>query len=115
MVMPISPDYSAQTNGTRDLKPSQQADQVLRQLVPSIGVTATTLDPDTLMEPMLRINDTLRSYSLHFEMHSDHDRLITRIVDAETGDLIRQIPAEEVLRISEHLDLIQGLLIQQEA
>jgi flagellar protein FlaG len=30
--------------------------------------------------------------------------LVTKLVDQESGDLIRQVPAEEVLRMAEQLD-----------
>lgn len=52
---------------------------------------------------------------LAFSVDEDTGRSIVKITDAETGDLIRQIPAEEMLEIARSLDKMQGVLLQQKA
>ncbi|WP_244179851.1 flagellar protein FlaG [Salinicola salarius] len=47
------------------------------------------------------LNEVMRQYGLRFELSEFDSRVITKVVDKETGDVIRQIPAEEVLRIAE--------------
>ncbi len=43
------------------------------------------------------------SYSIRFENNQEFDQLVVKIVDTETDEVIRQIPAEEVLgHESEH-------------
>ena len=44
---------------------------------------------------------------------SDHS--IVKVVDQETGDVIRQLPSKEALEISQALEKAQGLLIKQKA
>lgn len=41
--------------------------------------------------------------------------MVTRIIDRESGEVLRQIPAEEVLEIAERLNELQGRLIDLEA
>jgi len=41
--------------------------------------------------------------------------VVTRIVDRESGEVIRQIPSEEVLRVAERLGEVQGRLLSLEA
>ncbi|RTR04407.1 flagellar protein FlaG [Halomonas nitroreducens] len=81
------------------------------------GQNAATPTPQhgELVAPVQRINQVMRSYGVEFELHEGTSRLVTRLVDRDTGELIRQIPAEEVLRIAERLDELQGKLIQLEA
>ena len=67
-----------------------------------------------LVEPIQRINEVLRQYGVEFELN-DTTRVITRIVDRESGDVLRQIPAEEVLAIAERLDELKGSLISLQA
>lgn len=55
------------------------------------------------------------SIGLRFEIDETTHRVITKVVDKETGDLIRQMPTEEVLRIARAIDKLQGLFVSQTA
>ncbi|MBF6990363.1 MULTISPECIES: flagellar protein FlaG [Cupriavidus] len=55
------------------------------------------------------------SIGLRFEIDEDTNRIITKVIDKETGDLIRQMPTEEVLRIARAMNKLQGLLVTQKA
>lgn len=64
------------------------------------------------------INKALKqsNKNLEFTIDSDTKRSIVKLVDSETGDVIRQFPSEEALAISRAIDRIQqGLLLKQEA
>lgn len=54
-------------------------------------------------------------YSVRFEMDQEIDLLVVRVVDRESGDLIRQIPSEEVLGVSKSLRELRGLLVNTES
>lgn len=57
-----------------------------------------------LEEPIRRVNEVMNNYGVQFEMSEPPgERLITRIVDSESGDVIRQIPPEEVMRLVEQI------------
>ncbi len=64
-----------------------------------------------------RINEFLKSSAANVEFTVDaaSDHVIVRVVDAETRQLIRQIPTEETLAISRALDRLSGLLLAQKA
>ncbi len=57
----------------------------------------------------------MRPHGLEFELSEETSRVITRVIDRESGDVIRQIPAEEVLKIAERLEEMQGRIISIEA
>ena len=61
------------------------------------------------------INETLRmaSIGVQFEFDKEADTMIVKVVDIESGELIRQMPSEEVVRISRALGKLQGLLVHQ--
>lgn len=64
------------------------------------------------------INKTLRqsNRNLEFSVDSDTKKQMVKLVDTETGDVIRQFPSEEALAISRAIDQFQqGLLLKQEA
>lgn len=69
---------------------------------------------ESLVEPIQRINETLRPRGLEFALSEQSERIITKVIDRETGDVIRQIPGEEVLLIAERLEELQGRIISLE-
>ena len=53
--------------------------------------------------------------ALEFSLDKDSDRMIVKVVDTATKEVIRQFPSEEMLALAQALDKIQGLLIKQKA
>lgn len=54
-------------------------------------------------------------YSVRFEKSDKFDSLIIRLVDSETGEVIRQIPQEELLKSSKFLKELRGSMIDTES
>jgi flagellar protein FlaG len=52
---------------------------------------------------------------LHFQLDDDSGRMIVRVTEAGTGEVIRQIPSEEAVRLAENLSDIRSLLFSSEA
>lgn len=50
---------------------------------------------------------------LHFSLHKETDRLVVRVVDTETDEVIREIPPEEVLDAAAKLRDLIGLLLDE--
>ncbi len=53
--------------------------------------------------------------SLDFSVDDSSGKTIVCVTDRESGELIRQIPSEEMLAIAQSLDKMQGLLLRQKA
>ena len=54
--------------------------------------------------------------NLQFSVDSATDRVVVRLTDTETGEVIRQIPSEETLEIARSIaQFQQGLLLKQQA
>jgi flagellar protein FlaG len=54
--------------------------------------------------------------NLEFSVDEDTDRLVVKLTDRETGELIRQFPSEETLAISRSIgEFQQGFLLKQKA
>lgn len=52
---------------------------------------------------------------IQFSVDSDTKTRIITVRDSNTGDIIRQIPTEEALRIMKNLDATLGSLVDQQA
>ena len=64
------------------------------------------------------ISKAIQTFSRNLEFSVDEaavGKTVVKVVDRETGDMIRQIPSEEALAIAKALDQLQGLLIRQKA
>jgi len=48
---------------------------------------------------------------LKIEIDPDLHRVVVKIIDQQSGELIRQVPAQEMLEIAKRLDVAQGLLL----
>ncbi|MCC4274499.1 flagellar protein FlaG [Marinomonas communis] len=58
------------------------------------------------------VNMTVRQLNVGvtFELTEDGDEQVVKVIDQESGDLVRQIPSEEFLEIAKRLDEIFGEL-----
>ncbi|MGO2146300.1 MULTISPECIES: flagellar protein FlaG [Halomonas] len=106
------------------LTPQQRLDSTLAQLsttdnsgaqTGSGAVSGTTaVTKGELIEPIQRINAAMQAHGIEFDVSDESSRIVTRVIDRESGDVIRQIPSEEVLAIAERLEEMQGRLISLE-
>jgi flagellar protein FlaG len=66
-------------------------------------------------EAVAEINQSLRQASIgvQFEFDKEANTMVTKVMDVESGEVIRQMPSEEVVRFSKALGKLQGLLVSQ--
>lgn len=53
--------------------------------------------------------------TMQFSMNESTGKMVIEIKDEKTGEVIRQIPSEEVLQLEKKLDEVQGLLFSKKA
>jgi len=73
--------------------------------------------PARVDEAVARINDFVQvvQRDLRFSVDAATGRTVVKVVDAETDQVVRQIPADEILAIAENLQELQGVLFRGEA
>ena len=66
---------------------------------------------------MTQLQDHVQSVhrELRFKVDENTGQTVVRVVDQETGRLIRQVPNQNVLDLNAFLDSISGLLLQEQA
>ena len=67
---------------------------------------------DLLNELEHNIN-TIHNVDLEFSMHEESGRTIVRVIEKDTGDLIRQIPPEELLELVTRIGDFVGMLLDK--
>lgn len=82
---------------------------------PEGAVQAPT--PVQVQQAVHEVNATLESQAvgLQFEIDKDTDMVIVRVIEKESGEVIRQIPTEEVVRIAKVLGRTSGALVSHNA
>ncbi len=78
---------------------------------------AEQVSPTAVSEAVNAINAQVQRVSQNLKFFVDHDsgRVVVKVMDGETDKVIRQIPSEEAVAISDALDKLQGIIIQQKA
>ena len=68
-------------------------------------VPAQVVDTAELSETVTEINDIIRNIQrdLAFNIDEESGRTVIRVIDSESGELIRQIPSESLLALATHL------------
>jgi flagellar protein FlaG len=74
-------------------QPLQQQQPKAEPKAPVVDIEAVARQLETFLKNVSR--------SLEFHVDESSGRMVCSVRDAETGDLIRQIPNEEVLRMAE--------------
>ncbi len=69
-----------------------------------------------LQEAIQNLNDQLRSRSssLSFAVDEVADRTVVTVKNLQTGEVVRQIPNEVVIRIAHNLEEMKGLLLNEQ-
>jgi len=73
--------------------------------------------PKDMTTAVEELRDALQTtpFGIQFEIDDVTHKVITKVVDRKTGELIRQLPSEEMVRVAHAMNKLQGLLIQQSA
>lgn len=74
-------------------------------------------DKQTLEEAMTSIQETTQAMqrNLNFSIDDSTGRMVVKVTDSASGEVIRQMPTEEALRLAESLDEMRSLLFTAEA
>jgi flagellar protein FlaG len=80
------------------------------------GGGAASLE-QAVRESVEELNSFIRPYvtSLQFSVDKDLGRVVVKIMDIETKEVIKQIPSEDVLALTKALGKVAGLIVKQEA
>lgn len=97
--------------------PAQVGGMLKNAVVAPGSAQAQAATKDDVDRAAQQINEALQmvSQKLEFSVDKDTDEFVVKVMDKETGEVIRQIPSEELLKIAKALDKLQGLLVKDQA
>ena len=91
---------------------------------PSARATATQQSEpsaESAREPVEKAISSIQGFAqsirrdLNFDLDDSSGRVVVKVTDSVSGDVIRQIPSEDALRLAENLEEIRSLLFKAEA
>lgn len=110
------------SNVTQAPQPVRLASDGGHDAVSNVGSPQNTATRQPSSEQLRNAVDNINiamkqsSRNLEFSVDTTTNRPVVKMLDSETGELIRQYPSEEVLAISRSIDEFQqGLLLKQKA
>jgi len=100
--MAVTPAISAAQQGRADSATSEPSRQQ---------------DPQCPVDAVEAINANMRAWStnLRFEIDDELQRLVVSVIDSDSGDVLRTVPSEAVLRFAKMIASLQGKIIDTEA
>ena len=78
-----------------------------------------TLDPEQsrkqLQEAIQMLNEQMKTSgrNLNFSIDQEVNRTIIKVKNSNTGELVRQIPDETVLRVAHSIEKVKGMLLDE--
>lgn len=96
------------------VQPGRQQLPEKEKNVPTKSLTEESTDKklDKIVEDLNTRVQVVRR-ELHFTFSDNSGRTIISVVDSDTQEVIRQIPSEEVVALSEHFEEHAGLLLRE--
>ena len=121
--MPIDIVGQGGTPPARPVSVPQPLIEVKRQHLPGEGrsspppVAGSAGQDADIKQAVRDLNTYVQSLrrDLHFTIDDESGKTIVKVMDPESGEMIRQIPSEELLAIARTLQQAQGLLLNAKA
>lgn len=116
MTTPIS-ELSANWPAAFAASERQRLEKAIQQLPVNKGSadTGRELNLQELIPAIQQINEVLSSYDVRFEVAQSTPPIVIQVVDGRSGEVIRQIPSEEIVKVAQHLTDLRGVLFRSEA
>jgi flagellar protein FlaG len=102
--------YVAETDKVALVKTLTETEQ-------SVAVKDEQSEAEVLAEVVEQLSEvvTLMNKGLAFSVDEDSGSAIVKVMDIDTGDIIRQIPSDEALELAQKLQDVKGLLMKTQA
>ena len=116
IIRPPQDSYVAQRQSEGEAKSVHATDS---RVAVDRGTPAPVSQPtrESLEQAAARVKEALRGTTsqLEFEIDPDLDKVVIKIYNKESGEIIRQIPSQELLDLAKHLNEPKGFLIHERA
>ena len=104
---------SVPNKSTEDIDMSRKAKDDEAASDQASAAEANKVQPEELLNQIKSLTED-GLYSVRFENDDEAKQLVVKVVDSKTDEVIRQVPAEEVLSLSVRLEELRGNIVNTE-
>lgn len=112
---------TAQTQGQQQFGSrgiaERQGDVVASGSAKGVSSESQAITAESLGEAVSSIKDFVQSIrrDLNFDLDDSSGKMVVKVTDRATGEVVRQIPTEDALRLAENLEEARSLLFRAQA
>lgn len=91
-------------------------DNKITDIAPTPKVEKTTISQEQQVDNLLKklnVNTDIINKGIRFEKDNYYDKMIVRVYNRETGDVIKQIPPQDILEFAKKSEEIAGILFDK--
>lgn len=92
---------------------NRRAVETVAEVKPAEKPAAKQIDSTELLNRIKELTED-GAYSVRFEKNRDLNDVVVKLVDSESGDVIRQIPPEELLGLTKRLNELRAVMISKQ-
>ena len=95
---------------------SNVLDNKITDISPTPKVAKTTSNQEQQLDNLLKklnVNTDIINKGIRFEKDNYYDKMIVRVYNRETGDIIKQIPPQDMLEFAKKSEEITGILFDK--
>lgn len=107
---PLKRDDSQARGSDREVKPTRI---VSEPTVIELTGGQIELQPGELARIVEKMNETVKIFNHALEFQVAEDRVIVRVVDTESGTIVREIPPESFLDAFNRMEQLLGVLLDR--
>lgn len=113
------PAIVLRTSSSGNTSPAVNVEQSVAAKAEDSAATSTTAEQ--ARQPVEEAISSIKQFAqsiqrnLNFSLDDTSGRVVVKVTDAMSGDVIRQIPSEDALRLAESLEEARSLLFKAEA
>lgn len=104
--------HRAETN-----RPAEREHEPAASAADTVTPPGEDVSEQAMQRAVARLREVLRNVDprLRIEIDRNLNRIIVKIVNGQSGEVIRQIPPEELLNLARQFDGVTGLLVEERA
>jgi flagellar protein FlaG len=101
--------YARKTEGVEQASAVQAQSRVQSQNIPR------DLSSREVSDIVERLNDGVKQIHerMSFSFHEKTQRIIVKVLNSETNEVVREIPAKEAIKLLEHIQDFLGMLVDE--
>ena len=117
-----SAPLGAATSNAQPLSPVENTPKISIQDVSRVAAARKDESLQQINETLKLLDDAIKALneavkkvptSLHFSVDDASNRFVIQVTDTNTGEIIRKVPGDAILRVARQIESLKGVLVDE--